>query len=533
MAQIDRDKLLKKMKELVYVSTESGPVVPSKTKVIKMLTKQIPDPVSKPQDGDDWDTREYKQNKPLVYGKNLITTRDLYKKVFTEAVTNTQYKGMRLNLASIDMKESHCKFIINRRGHDMLVEFIYPNDNGHITVKLKSDTSLSNTYEVPLESPQFIKNFGYTILKSCDQLIDSNNTYDVGNDIDTMQTLTGLGNGTEDPSNSWMATDSAVYHESVGSELSQLLNLCNAVNLLEDAEQQTDDPNADPMMGGEGGEQDPNAAAFAMPGTEAEIQPGDVNGTENDPNANQTVNFRDTLLSKKGELSILNSDGTKVTGNESAMELLGRMVSDKIASRSDIKTSGNSAIQLSGSEIYNGTIGVKDTSADSVINSFFDNWSSLDTEVDEDHVQNFINYLNNPGSDNVTLAEFETKLGELFPECYHGGENSNELSTDGGLDLKGEDQFDEGGAGGAGGDMFGGAGGGDFGGAGGDIGGGDLGGGDAIGGEAAPEGGEPGYMQDGSVEDMMDQSQGGGEVAPPSDEGSEAMSDDDIPELPM
>jgi hypothetical protein len=81
--------------------------------------------------------------------------------------------------------------------------------------------------------------------------------------------------------------------------------------------------------------------------------------------------------------------------------------------------------------------------------------------------------------------------------------------------------------------MFGGAEGGDFGGAGGDIGGGDFGGGDALGGEAAPEGGEPGYMQDGSVEDMMDQAQGGGEVAPPSDEGSEAMSDDDIPDLPM
>ena len=532
MAQIDRDKLLKKMKELVYVSTESGPVVPSKTKVIKMLTKQIPDPVSKPQDGDDWDTREYKQNKPLVYGKNLITTRDLYKKVFTEAVTNTQYKGMRLNLASIDMKETHCKFIINRRGHDMLVEFLYPNDNGNITVKLLSDTSLSNLYEVPLESPQFTKNFGYTILKTCDQLIDSNNTYDVGNDLDTMQTLTGLGNGTEDPSNSWMATDSAVYHESVGSELSQLLNLCNAVNLLEDAEMgqdETADPNA----------QDPNAAAFAMPG-EGEVNPddmamqaGDVNGTSNDPNANKDVNFREALLGKQGDLNILNPDGTNVTGSESALDLLSRMVSDKIAQNSDPKVSGNSTIQLSGSEIYNGTVGVKEMNAASVINAFFDNWSSLDKQVNSDHVQDFINYLKNPGSDNVTLAEFEVKLGELFPECYNG-QQSGQMSTDGGLDVPSEDKFN--GEGGAGGD-FGGGGGDMFGGAGGDFGGGDIGGGGDmggdLGGEAAPEGGEPSFMQDGSVEDMMDTAQGGGEVAPPSDEGSESMPDEDIPELPM
>ena len=412
---IDKNKLLKAMKDYAYVTTQSGPVVPSKTKVIKMLTKQIPDPVKKPQDGDDWDHRTFDQNKPLIYGKNLITTRDLYKKVFNEAVTNTAYRGMRMNLASIDMKETHCKFIINRRDHDMLVELYYPNENDNISVKLTSDTGLNNLYEVSLQSPQFTKNFGYTILKTCDELIDSNNTYDVGNDLDTMQTLTGLGNGTEDQSNSWMATDSAVYHECVGSELSQLLNLCNAVSLLED------------------GEQAPGAEDFAMDDGQQDLDPptnipgmnnnggmdaGDVNG--GDSNSTELVNMKTELFDNPQSLS------------HQACDNLSKILSFEMADESKKGNQTGKGFALSASEIYNGTRPLKTEGYKNLLNAFFKEYPDLErNEVPSDKIQEFLDYLDDPNTAEVTLTEFNDVLTELFPDAMNKPDTTgSEMSTD-------------------------------------------------------------------------------------------------------
>lgn len=421
--QIDKNKLLKAMKDMVYVSTESGPVVPSKTKVIKMLTKQIPDPVKKPQDGENWDHREYDMNKPLVYGKNLITTRDLYKKVFTEAVSNTAYKGMRMNLASIDMKETHCKFIINRRNHDVLVELFYPNENGNITVKLTSDTSLSNLYEVSLDSPQFINNFGYTILKTCDELIESNDTYDLGNDLDTMQFVTGLGNGTEGQSNSWQATESSIYHESVGSELSQLLNLCNAVNLLEDADQA---PGADAYSMPDG--QDDLPAPDNIP----DIDSGDVNGTDESESGDDMVNFADYMLENISDDTIINATGDSVNGGDSMIDNLGKMVSAEMAELMSGKNNTNTGIELSGDEIYHGTIPVENQHPKAIIKAFFKYYPQLNTDVKVKQVDEFTEFLTNPNTDNLTLTVFNSKLAEIFPEVFNDGTSAedSQMSVD-------------------------------------------------------------------------------------------------------
>ena len=441
---IDRDKLLKTMKELVYVSTESGPVVPSKTKVIKTMTKQTPDPVSKPQDSEDWDKREYKQNKPLTYGKNLITTRDLYKKVFTEAVTNTAYRGMRMNLSSIDMKETHCKFIINRHDHDILVELFYPNDNENITVKLKSDTGLSNLYEVPLDSPQFINNFGFTILKTCDELIASNNTYDVSDDIDTMQYVNGLGNGTEGLSNSWMATDSSIYRESVDGNLGKLLNMCNAINLLEaDGEEGVNDgqdPNAAAFNMPEGGEVDPNPVPDNIPG----MNGGDVNGTDMTDDDDQIVNFKTHLIENISQLSNIDASGSEVNGGDSAIDTLGKMVSEKMA---EMQKQKNSGIAMSGNEIFNGTVGVKDKKPTDIVNAFVEYYPQLDTDVKTSQMTEFINYLNNPGTDSLTLTEFNAKLENIFSDVYGSGAEGGDQFSTSNVSIPGEDTFGNDGAG--------------------------------------------------------------------------------------
>lgn len=503
--QIDKNKLIQAMKDYVYVSTESGPVVPSKTKVIKMLTKQTPKPVSKPQDSADWDHRTYDQNKPLTYGKNLITTRDLYKKVFTEAVSNKNYRGMRMNLASIDMKETHCKFIINRRDHDMLVELFYPNENDNITVALTSDTGLNNLYEVQLDSPQFINNFGYTILKTCDQLIDSNNTYDVGNDLDTMQYVNGLGNGTEDLSNSWHAEDSAIYHESVSSELGQLLNLCNAVALLED---------------GEG--QDPNAEAFAAPGGDLPnpdemggMNPGDVNGTDaSGPSPEDSVNFKEGFIDlacpneDEEGLTNINADGSGVNGLSSGMDNLAKLYAE--ARVEDMNTNSSPGVKLSKEEILHGTAPAENQNAASLINglcSLSPYISLAGSQVPKKQISELIAYLNNPGTDDLTLTAFNEKLTELFPNEFEGTKTGEGNLSTSGVDLDGESQF------GGGDDGMGGMGGmGDFGGGVDMNDSADLTG--VLGGDEGAS-----FDNDGSTEAMMDQF--GGNVDVPSDETEE------------
>ena len=432
MSHIDKEKLIKALKEFNYVSTESGPVEPSKSKVIKVMTKQTLPPVSKPQDGDDWDKREYKLNKDLTYGKNLITTKDLYKKVFTEAVTNTAYRGMRMNLSSIDMKETHCKFIINRRDHEVMVELYYPNENENITVKLLTDNNLSNLYEVPLDSPQFTKNFGYTILKTCDDLIDSNNTYDIGDDLDTMQTLGGIGNDLTDLNDS-LIQPSAMLRESVDSNLGKLLNLCNAVALME-ADEEIDN-------GPESGEQSPGADAFAMGGDDIPVPPdmngGDVNGTDAPTSDDEaTVNFRDALID--GEMQTIDASGDSVNGNPSALDNLAKIVAARMADMQTDSRNENTGVSLSSDEIYHGTVGLDKQSPRDIINAFFEYFNELDDMVTQKQINEFMQFLENPGTENITLDAFDRELKKIFPDKY------DETAGDMGLDdvpLVGEDNF--------------------------------------------------------------------------------------------
>ena len=441
MSHIDKEKLIKALKEFNYVSTKSGPIEPSRTKIIKAMTQQTLSPVSKPQDGEDWDKREYKLNKDLSYGKNLITTKDLYKKVFTEAVTNTAYRGMRMNLSSIDMKETHCKFIIVRRDHEVMVELYYPNENENITVKLLTDNSLSNLYEVPLDSPQFLKNFGYTILKTCDDLIDSNNTYDVGDDLDTMQTLGGFGNDLTDL-NDTLLQPSAMLRESVDSDLGKLLNLCNAVALMEAKE--VSDEVSDEVIENtpdEGDEQAPGAEAFSMGSNDSILEPtpmnsGDVNGTDAGTGEDATINFREALLD--GDMQTINADGDSVNGNSSALDNLSKVVAARMADMQKDTRNGNTGVELSSDEIYHGTVGLDKQSPRDIINAFFEYFKELDDMVTQKQIDQFMEFLTNPGTESITLDAFDRELKKIFPDKYD--ESSNDMGMDD-VSLMGEDRF--------------------------------------------------------------------------------------------
>ena len=472
--KFNKDALIKAMKEMSYVSNQSGPVEPSKAKVIKMLTTKTLKPVSKPQDGDDWDKREYKLNDNLAYGKNLITTKTLYKKVVTEAVSNTEYRGCRLNLQSIDMKETHCKFIIDRRGHEVLVEMYFPNKNQNITVKLESDNHLSNLYEVPLDSPQFQNNFGYTILKTCDELLESGNSYDLGSDLDTMQYTNGMGTDVIDVNDS-MLQQSNLLRESVDGGLAKLRNLCNAVNLMEAEAEEGQDPNAAQFNMNSGEPADPPAPT----GDElAQIGAGDVNGDNTEPSSE--VNFQDWVEENIDQTETVDTSGDSPMGGASQLDRLAKIVSEKMASAGE--DSDNNKVALTGDEFYTGFGGMKTKSAGEIWRLFFNFYANLTKQpVTIKQITEFMEYLKNPGTDDLSLEKFDRKLQEIFPEAYgkEGGDGLANMNTDN-VTLQGEQNF---------GNQN------------------DLGSADAAVGDILGDGGSFGnsFMNDGSTEAMMDQ----------------------------
>ena len=424
--KFNKDALIKAMKEISYVSNQSGPVEPSKAKVIKMLTDKVMKPVSKSQDSEDWDKREYKMNGDLSYGKNLITTKTLYKKVVTEAVSNTEYRGCRLNLQSIDMKETHCKFIIDRRGHEVLVEMYFPNKNKNITVKLESDNHLSNLYEVSLDSEQFQNNFGFTILKTCDELLESGSKYDLGSDLDTMQYTNGMGTDVIDVNDS-MLQQSNLLRESVDGDLAKLRNLCEAVNLMEAEAEEGQDPNA-AMFNMGGGDPATPADPPAMTGDQmAQIGAGDVNGDDSNPN--KEVMFEDWLQSPEGlgGTESNNASGDSPTGEPSELDNLAKIVSMQMAK--DGEVDDNNRVALTGDDFYAGFGGLKNKSAGEIWNLFLHYNNALtEKPVQLNHIGQFREFLRDPGMDELSLEKVERKLHEIFPEAY-GEEGTSTLST--------------------------------------------------------------------------------------------------------
>lgn len=442
----DKKSLLKAMKDMYVVSTQSGPVVPSKTQTIKVLKDQILDPVSAPQDREKWDRRTYDKNTSLLTGFNV---EDLYKKVVMEATSKTEYKGMRLNLQSIDMKRSHCKFVVERQGHETLIEIYYPNVNGNITAKLITDDHLSELYEVPLDSPQFQVNFGFTILKSIDKLRKESGQYSVTDDLNTQQILNGMGSAVYDVNQSNIQPG-AMLRESVDYKLAGLMNLCNAV-----LEAEGDNEGADPMAGGGAGEQAPGAQAFNAPGGDqdpmAELAdtadgPGDVNGT--DDKTNDTVNLRDALVDPASTMpneeraQLINADGSNVNGEKSELDNLAKMVSEMLVQR---KADDGYKPKLGSNDIYNGFTGLKNASEKSLWEQFFEENDTLgNLEVPTSKVKELHQYLQDPGVSELTYDRFTHKLAELFPEAYNGGKPKDDVMSVADLSTPGDDIFSSG-----------------------------------------------------------------------------------------
>jgi len=126
----------------------------------------------------------------------------------------------------------------------------------------------------------------------------------------------------------------------------------------------------------------------------------------------------------------------------------------------DMNNNSSPGVKLSKEEILHGTAPAENQNAASLINglcSLSPYISLAGSQVPKKKISELINYLNNPGTDDLTLTAFNEKLNELFPNEYDGGKPAEGNLSTSGVNVPGETQF------GGGDDSMGGMGGmGDF-----------------------------------------------------------------------
>lgn len=445
--KLNKNDIINAIKGIGIVTTQSGPVVPAKSKMIEVLTKDILKPITKPQDSDNWDNRKYDMN-PVLSSNKKYTVKDMYSKVakaVTEAMTKTPYHGMRLNLKSIDMEETHCKFIITRKEQKVMVELYYPNANKAISVHITTEGGESNLYEVALDSPQFRTNFGITILKSIDELLGSTTSYNLADDIENSDMTTGMGTPVDDVGNT-LVQPSAMIRESIDSGLSKLLKICNEA--ADEAEIADDNAEETAAAGTDG--QDPEAAAFAEdPNTMSPdqiamgdnnamggvpVNAGNVNSTE-DKGALEIQTFRDFLLEKLGK----SADGDNLqtindsddNGKGSVVGNIKELVAQRLADKNEHRTIN---------EVKKGTLGVENQKASASVEAFlelYDDLANSDQPIEK--MEKLLDYLEDP-QEEINLKNFDAKLKELFPSLYPDSTASDFTNTDN-LYLDGESTF--------------------------------------------------------------------------------------------
>ena len=142
-----------------------------KSKFLNALgkNKDLADPEKKITFESEWKPR--KSDVPAIFRKFL-----------TEAETSSQSNpnAFRLNLQSMVLQNTHAKFKVNRGDKEVLVEILYPNAKGQITVKLALKNAEDKLLSVDLEDPSYTGNFGAFILKEIDKLVAETRTNPLG-----------------------------------------------------------------------------------------------------------------------------------------------------------------------------------------------------------------------------------------------------------------------------------------------------------------------------------------------------------------
>lgn len=157
-----------------YVHTESGPIKPAKAvpiQTMRNIIASIQGNHVRGEKGTNWADLAKKVNKDCnPHGYTTIQT--ILNKALTEAATQAVGQSVfRLDLGNVVCDSAHAKFKMVRRNHSVVVDMLYPNDNGNITIRYNVDDVAEKMFELSLDSEHYINGFGHTIIKCCDDAI--------------------------------------------------------------------------------------------------------------------------------------------------------------------------------------------------------------------------------------------------------------------------------------------------------------------------------------------------------------------------
>ena len=304
-----------------YVHTESGPIKPAKAVPIEMMKNIVASIQGKHvrgEKGTNWADLAKKVNKDCnPHGYTTIQT--ILNKALTEAAAQAVGQSMfRLDLGNVVCDSAHAKFKINRRNHSVVVDMLYPNDNGNITIRYNVDDVAEKMFELSLDSEHYINGFGRTIIECCDAAIKEAEEMTEEDDI--------------------YETDEFGYQPIMSADMRGLLKMTNAIMESDfgEADFAAPAPDAGGMDAGMGGGAGGGIASLG----------GDVERPEDE------VNFADACLS---QLSTPRSQDSSQNGS---FTRLTSILADKMAMEGKKNGEG---VPLTGKQVRDGTQGISVT----------------------------------------------------------------------------------------------------------------------------------------------------------------------------
>ena len=310
-----------------YVHTESGPIKPAKAVPIEMMKNIVASIQGKHvrgEKGTNWADLAKKVNKDCnPHGYTTIQT--ILNKALTEAAAQAVGQSLfRLDLGNVVCDSAHAKFKINRRNHSVIVDMLYPNDNGNITIRYNVDDVAEKMFELSLDSEHYINGFGRTIIECCDAAIKEAEEMTEEDDI--------------------YETDEFRYQPIMSADMRGLLKMTNAIMESDfgEADFAAPAPDAGGMDAGMGGGADMGGGA----GGGVASLGGDVERPEDE------VNFADACLS---QLSTPRSQDSSQNGS---FTRLTSILADKMAMEGKKNGEG---VPLTGKQVRDGTQGISVT----------------------------------------------------------------------------------------------------------------------------------------------------------------------------
>lgn len=105
--------------------------------------------------------------------------KEVSNKFMLEAVSQSKTNAFRLDIGKLVLDKCHSKVSVSRHARKFLVEFLYPNANDKITIKVTTDGVDGIIEQVGLEDEEYTKNFSVYIISLIDKLNEQANSQSI------------------------------------------------------------------------------------------------------------------------------------------------------------------------------------------------------------------------------------------------------------------------------------------------------------------------------------------------------------------